>query len=70
VGDYGGVYDDRSLWEYLDSPDEVELVNMTVENVGNNPFGQVISASLTLRGLCHKLNGLWKSHDFYFQNGR
>jgi len=68
--DPNGVYDTNLLSEYLDNEEEAELLDVTIENMDNNPYGQVISASITLRGLCHKLNSLWEAHTFHYQNGQ
>jgi hypothetical protein len=38
----------------------VDLIEFVVETVGGNPFGQVISASITLRGLSQRLRDLWR----------
>ncbi|CZR67603.1 uncharacterized protein PAC_17502 [Phialocephala subalpina] len=65
-----GIYEcDYAHREYVDDPNEVELVDISVNNLGDNPFGQVLSGSLVLRGLCHKLNGLLETSNFYFQPG-
>ena len=51
---------------YVDDPDEVELIDICVRNMGDNAFGQVVSGSLTLRGLGHGLKELLKTIEFYF----
>jgi hypothetical protein len=53
----------------LDDPDEVELVDISVKNLGDSSFGQVVSGSLTLRGLCHPLHELLRTRSFYFCRG-
>jgi hypothetical protein len=54
---------------YLDDPDEVELIEISVKNLGDSSFGQVVSGNLTLRGLCHPLHELLKTRSFYFRLG-
>ena len=54
---------------YVADPNEVELIDICVANLRDDPFGQVISGSLTLRGLCHCLNELLKTAEFYFLSG-
>jgi len=41
-------------------------IDISVTNLDDNPFGQVLSGSLILRGLVHGLKGLLKSWDWYF----
>jgi hypothetical protein len=65
-----GVYDTNLLWEYLDDQEEAQLLSLTIQNVDNNPYSQVISASITLRGHCRKLNSIWEAHVFHYQNGQ
>jgi hypothetical protein len=54
---------------YIADPNEVQLIAICVTNLHDDPFGQVISGGLTLRGLCHGLNELLKTTDFYFSSG-
>ncbi|PMD16794.1 HET-domain-containing protein [Hyaloscypha hepaticicola] len=63
---YDCVYDNM---ESIDDPQEVQLIDISVTNVGDNPFGQVMSGSLTLQGFCHPLYDLLKMNDFYFHWG-
>ena len=65
-----GVYDIINFSSLLDGQEEAELLGLAIENVDNNPYGQVISASITLRGFCHKLNSLLGAHIFHYENGR
>jgi hypothetical protein len=55
--------------EYVDDASEVELIDISVKNLSDSCFGQVVSGSLTLRGLCQRLSGLLKASNFYFQSG-
>jgi hypothetical protein len=54
---------------YINSPNEVELIDISVNNLGDNNFSQVISGGITLRGLCHPLKELLETNNFYFQFG-
>jgi hypothetical protein len=67
---YGNIYD-MFNWHMpsIDDPQEVQLIDISVTNVGDDPFGQVMSGSLTLQGFCHPLHDLLKMNDFYFQSG-
>ncbi|KAE9372587.1 HET-domain-containing protein [Stipitochalara longipes BDJ] len=70
---YGHVYElNYAHQTYVNDANEVELVDISVKNLGDNQFGQVVSGSLTLRGLCHRLKELLKTTantDFYFLYG-
>ena len=68
--DYGCIYHfNYGSITSTNDPQLVQLIHISVTNVGDDPFGQVISGSLTLQGFCHLLNNLLKVSDFYFQSG-
>jgi len=56
----------NSFWSYLESK-EAEIIDIFVETVGNNAFGQVISAKLCLHGLCHTPKTIWDANSFVFE---
>jgi hypothetical protein len=67
---------DGNIYDYvyrkgdsLHDPQEVKLIDISVNNINNDPFGQVLSGHLTLQGLCHPLHDLLKRNNFYFQSG-
>ena len=63
---YGYIYQQGKS---LHGPQEVKLIDISVTNVGDDPFGQVMSGSLTLQGFYHPLHDLLKRNDFYFHSG-
>jgi hypothetical protein len=62
---YGNIYlTEKSLHD----SQEVKLIEISVTNINDDPFGQVLSGSLTLQGFCHPLHDLLKRNDFYFHS--
>ncbi len=67
---YGNIYDYfYGTMASIDDPQKVQMINISVTNMGDDPFGQVTSGSLTLQGFCHPLHELLKRNDFFFQSG-
>jgi hypothetical protein len=56
---------DSGQWTYLDCM-EVDVIEVVVKTIDGNPFGQVVSASITLRGLSQPLGALWKVKNLHF----
>lgn len=77
-GSWGGIYGtaEKHSWMNIYNTEigswknseggEAELIEAIVNNVNDNTFGQVISASLILRGVFHSLIELWDKRTFYF----
>ena len=69
-GEKGGdIYADFRQGKSLHDSQEVKLIEISVTNINDDPFGQVLSGSLTLQGFCHPLHDLLKRNDFYFHSG-
>ncbi|KAE9375783.1 hypothetical protein N431DRAFT_531872 [Stipitochalara longipes BDJ] len=64
-----GIYD-RSCgtWQPVEAL-QAKLIDVDIRNANDNHFGQVLSASLHLKGLHHSLKRLWPKHDFCFGRG-